>query len=202
MHLRVDQSFVFKANNLFHMYFEDALWYWSKKLKQIFIRLWWWLWMMARRRQAGVIKVSHWEHLPLKVQSSSGQVIPPTNSKLAYHPETAWPIHFLSKVSWLSKNKTNGRYLPFYFVSGPIFAVKSICNVQSIRRTSTTLPVFQYRALHYQTQGNVFLPNLYFKRDKIIKGPKFTKRTAEKRNGLTDPTILYKLSYVATRYNI
>ena len=123
MHLRVDQSLVFKANNLFHMYFEDALWYWSKKLKQIFIRLWWWLWMMARRRQAGVIKVSHWEHLPLKVQSSSGQVIPPTNSKLAHHPETAWPIHFLSKVSWLSKNKTNGRYIPFYFVSGPIFAV-------------------------------------------------------------------------------
>ena len=132
---------------------------------------------------------------PLKMQSSSGQVIPPTNSKLAHHPETAWPIHFLSKVSWLSKNKTNGRYIPFYFVSGPIFAVNLFATFSLSEEHPPPCLFSNIELCIIKHRGMFFLPNLYFKRDKIIKGPKFTKRTAEKRNGLTGSiTILYKLS--------
>ena len=81
----------------------------------------------------------------LRMQRSSGQVIPPTNSKVAHPPNSACPIPF--KFLNSPEIASIRCFLQFSVVSGPIFAAnlfnfcsgKSICNAQSIRRTATNI---------------------------------------------------------------
>ena len=86
---------------------------------------------------------------PLKMQSSSGQVIPPTNSKVAHpihRPQSSSPISFSSKafLQIFPPNFPSG----FSVVSEPIFAAHLFATLS----LSEEQLLSQYWALHYKTQ--------------------------------------------------